>query len=575
MQRISPAPAHPRKRAVVAALGIVLLAIASYAPALDAGFVFDDTALLAQGPLVQGRSPAPFWSGAAGWDYQPITNTSLWLEWRLWGASPRGFHVTNLVLHALTTVLLWRLLRRLAVPGAALGAAIFALHPVAASSVVWVSELKNVLAGVFFVATLLAWERFEARPGRRRYLAALGLFALALLSKGSVVPLPAVLVGLAWFRRGRVTRRDLAVTAPFFALSAAGAAVTVWFQWHRALAGELSTPEGLLSRASRAAWAFDFYLAKALVPLRLSIVYPHRASTPALLAALALLALTVGVALRLPGGWRRGALAALGFNALMLAPVLGFFDMSWFRVSRVGDHLQHLALMGTSGALGALVVAGLRALPDRMRSAGQAAAVALLVAFAALTNARAAVFHDELSLWRDAVQKASGSWVAQYNLATPLIERGNKDEALPHLVETIRLFPGYSEAHNNLGALLEDRGDLAGAVAEYQEAFVLRPSNAAAKVNLVNLGIRLARLGRHPEAAIAFRGVLRVAPAEADAHYNLGAALAALGDLQGAVRHLSEAVRLAPGDALARESLAAVQQAAGREAKPDRDARLP
>ncbi|HZL99467.1 MAG TPA: O-GlcNAc transferase, partial [Planctomycetota bacterium] len=184
-------------------LALFLLTLAAYAPAARCGYVFDDDVFLTDNPLIHAADGLRgFWFSTAPSDYFPLTSTTLWLEWRLWGADPAGYHVVNVLLHAAGSVLLWRVLLRLRVPGAWIGAALFALHPVCVQSVAWITQRKNTLPLALSLLSLLAWLRSEdAPPGRRRpaaYAASLLAFLLALLSKTSVVTLPLVLLAGAW-----------------------------------------------------------------------------------------------------------------------------------------------------------------------------------------------------------------------------------------------------------------------------------------------------------------------------------------------------------------------------------------
>ena len=245
-QEARPAPTQrPAVRAAAVALGLVALTVAAYVPVIcHGGFVWDDDILLTDNPVIhRADGLSIFWwppqaekaLARAVSDYWPVTWTTLWLEWRLWGNTPTGYHVTNILLHAISTVLLWRVLRAVPLPGAVLAAAIFAVHPVCVASVAWISERKNTLSMVFYLLTLLAYARFDSRGGKRWYVLAILAFATALLCKTQVIMAPAVLLGLAWWRRGRVTGRDIAAVAPLLALAAVFAAVTLWFQRHYAL----------------------------------------------------------------------------------------------------------------------------------------------------------------------------------------------------------------------------------------------------------------------------------------------------------------------------------------------------
>ncbi len=232
------------------ALGLFLLTLLAYLPALGNGFVWDDDDYVTANPTLRSLAGlARIWlePGAVP-QYYPLTFTTLWLNYQIGGVAPFGYHLVNILLHATSAVLLWRVLRALSVPGALVAAALFAVHPVNVESVAWATERKNTLSGVLYLGSMLAYLRFagigssprDATRGdttwRARFATegstatwalALVLFLLGLLSKTVVCTLPAALVLLLWWQRGRLVARDLAWLAPFFVLGAALALVTV------------------------------------------------------------------------------------------------------------------------------------------------------------------------------------------------------------------------------------------------------------------------------------------------------------------------------------------------------------
>ena len=264
---------------IAEALALVILACLCYWPSLGGGFLWDDNALIADDPLIQSFSGLRgIWFSTIPYDYFPLTYTSFWLEWPFWGADPLGYRVINLLLHILSALLFWRLLGRLRVPGAWMGALLFAVHPVNVASVAWIAERKNTLSMVFYLASVLCWVESEGDRNRARwYAGALGFFVLAALSKSSVVMLPCVLLLLVWWKRGRIAWIDLWRTVPFFGVSLVTGLTTVWFQLHRSMAqADLQrTAEPMWQRVLIAGHSLWFYLGKAVAPVRLSMIYPR------------------------------------------------------------------------------------------------------------------------------------------------------------------------------------------------------------------------------------------------------------------------------------------------------------
>jgi hypothetical protein len=335
---------------------IVLLGIGIYGPALHGGWVWDDLTEIPQnGVLSDPHGLAKIWVGSAGPDYFPLKTSVQWVLWRAWGENVFGYHLVSLGLHLLGAFLFWRLLQKLGLRLAWLGGLFFVVHPLVVESVAWIAELKNTLSLVFLLEAMLAYVRFEegASGARRRpYALALVCFALALLSKSSVVMFPFVLLIYAWWRRGRVARRDLAAAAPFFGLSLLLGLVTVFFQYHRALAVWTIPLGGPASHLAVAGTSLAFYFWKCLVPLGLHPMYRQWSvlpPTPAqFLPWLALAALVAGIWYR-RAAWGRPVALGLGFFVLNLVPVLGFLPMSYLHISWVADHFVYLPLLGLIG----------------------------------------------------------------------------------------------------------------------------------------------------------------------------------------------------------------------------------
>ena len=257
---------------------IIFLAVfAVYWRALGGQFLWDDLLVVHRNPLVTGElGLGSIWFRT---DF-PLTNVVFWLEWLAWGDHPVGYHVVNVLLHATSAVLLWRVLGRLKVPAGWLAAMIFAMHPMCVASVAWISELKNALSLPFYLLSILWYVRFltDLRPSdfglrpSKWYWLSLGAFLLALLSKTSTVMLPVVLLGCAWWQRRRL---DWLRTIPFFALALAFGLMSVGFQEHGAMAGVAVQHENFCGRLAGAGMALWFYLGKALLPVHLNMIYPR------------------------------------------------------------------------------------------------------------------------------------------------------------------------------------------------------------------------------------------------------------------------------------------------------------
>ena len=349
-------------RTGLALLVLVAAVAVAYWPSLRGDFIWDDDALITRNAVVQASDGLyRIWFTRETLDYWPITNTSFWLEWRAWGAHTLGYRVVNVGLHTINAILIWIILRRLGIPGAYLAALLFAVHPVNVESVAWIAQRKNTLSMCLFLLSILSYMRGQLpaanTPGRTGwYVVSVVFFLLAMLAKGSVVILPAVLLLIVWWRYRRIEVRDVALMLPFFVIGAILTWVNVWFQTRGGQ--QIIRSAGIIERTAAAGAIVWFYLFKAILPVQLAFVYPQWKVMPSnLLWWLPLVAL-IGVSMALfrwrgrPAG--RALLFAWAFYCVALVPVLGFVDVYFMKYSLVADHYQYVAIIGVISPIAAL-----------------------------------------------------------------------------------------------------------------------------------------------------------------------------------------------------------------------------
>jgi tetratricopeptide (TPR) repeat protein len=550
--------------------GIVLLTLLVYLPALRGDFTWNDDTFLYDNPLIRADDGLyRFWCTTQAPDYFPLVSTTLWLEWRLWGLwgwsmNAHGYHAVNVLLHALAAVLLWRVLQRLAIPGAWLAALIFAVHPVNVESAAWITERKNTLPLVFYALTLLGYLRFEQTGRRRWYGLALLAFLLALLGKTSVVMLPLVLLGCAWGQRGRVTRVDLWRSVPFFVLAVGLGLVTVWFQHYRAIGDDVVRTDGWGSRWAIAGWAVWFYLSKALLPIRLCFVYPRwtvdaAAWWPFWPAAALVAGFAVLAAYRRT--WGRPFLLGLGYYVLTLLPVLGFVNIYFMRYSLVADHWQYPGLIGVIALVVGWACRWVERREPAVRRAAVGGAAVLVGVLSVLSWRQARLYETEEALYQDTLAKNPSAWLAHTNLGKVYHEQGKNREALHHLHRALELYPDYALAHFNLGNVLMATGNSNEALRHYEESVRLDPR---APNTHLNLGVLLAQQGRIEEAYRHFDTAVRLAPGWFDAIYNRGQTLGWLGKPEAAIGEMEKALQIKPDSAPAHYHLGNLLAGQGR-----------
>ncbi len=501
----------PREK--IAAAALVLMVGISFVPAYQAGFVWDDTIFVEQSFIREASGLNSIWFSPSDIEqeghYWPVTYTSFWLEHKLWGFEPLGYHVVNVLLHAVNVLLVWWLLRRFAVPGAWVVAAVFAVHPLHVESVAWVIERKDVLSGLFYLTSFLAYVRFNDRGSPSRYLLALGLFAAGLLSKTVVVTLPAALLIWHWWRRGRITRPDLLRTAPFFAVGLTiAAADTAFYRTREALALDYSFVERILI-AGRALW---FYAGKLAWPDDLAVIYPlweiRSGDAVGWLCVAGAVAVPVVLWLRREK-WGRGPLACVAFYAATLSPALGLIDYGYMQFALVADRFQYLAGIG----LLTLAVAALGRAAGRFPAAGLTAGKILVAAVLALlgwlTWRHAANFRDDATLFSHIVSLNPEARDAHLNLSEALIETDRFEESLEASRTAVEQRADSPGAHSNLGLALMALDRFEEAEAAFGRTLAIDPRD---RNGLQNLGELMKKQGRYDEAVEQYRLALEIDP---------------------------------------------------------------
>lgn len=573
----SPPPHRiDRARALAGAAALAAAAFLVYTPALHGGVLWDDAAHITPRALRSLPGLLHIWfTPGATQQFYPVLHSAFWVEWQLWQGNTFGYHVANVAQHAIAACLLWGVLRRLRVPGAFLAAAIFVVHPVNVESVAWITEQKNTLSTVFYLAAAWCYLIFEDGPTQtwrlpwgpvttrppRWYAAAFALFVLGLLSKTTIATLPAALLVVAWWRRGRIgAARDVVPLVPWFALGALGGAVTAWFE--RVLIGAQGTAWelDLVQRCLLAGRVVWFYLRTLFWPTELIFFYPrwvvdagdwtwwiYPIGVVAAAGALWLVAVRFG---------RRAPLAAVLFFVGTLVPALGFINVYPFRFSYVADHFQYQAAIG----IVVFVAGGLMWLA-RVRPAWRygiyAGSMTIVATLGWLTWKQSDQYgHDAIYHYQAILARNPGSWISYGNWASELMNKGQYAEAIPLLHKALGLNPEHFEALRDAGTAYEKVGRLKEALPFYERAVHQDPDP---KVSEHLYGNALVRSGRVDEGMRHLQKAIDIADREQTPfpgyHIDLGRAYVTAGKLDEAIAEFRLAQQRAGGNQPAADML--------------------
>ena len=538
-------------------MALGLLAGVCYLPAmLWGGLIWDDPIWSQSQAVLEWSGLETIWSWPSLIErekhYWPLTYTTFWLEHNIWGLAPAGYHIVNVLLHLLNSLLVWRLLLRLAVPGAWVVAAVFAAHPLHVESVAWIIERKDVLSGLFYLTAAMAWLRFLEQPRPWRYGLALLLFAAGLLSKSIVVTLPVALLIAQWWKEGRITARDLQRLAPFFLVALLVTAVDLFSYGLGRSNLDYSLPERVLI-ASRALW---FYAGKLAWPTDLSVIYPlwdislgdpwawlYLAATVALAAVLWFTRHRIG----------RGPLAGALFFAVTLSPVLGFVNHDYMKYSLVADRFQYLAGIGVMAVIIGAAVNGASRLSGGLKMGAIGLLVVLLALLGTTTWNQAGIYRNDVTFFNHIISLNPAARNAHRNLSIGLIKAGHLEEALTAARMAVEKRPDFARPYFLLGEILVNLKRLDEAEENFRRALEIDPDQMKELNDFAELCFEQKR---YREALDLFRVLLEVDPDNATTRSNIGVTLHYLGRLEVVEEHFLRALEIAPNNKEALGNLA-------------------
>ena len=586
-------------------VAIALVTIVAFLPVLRNGFVaWDDDKNFVENPHFRGLGLEQLrwmWTTFHMGHYVPLSWMTLGFDYELWGMNPTGYHLTNLLLHAASAVVVYFVARsvlrlstgeatKAASPrvelAAAFSALFFAVHPLRVESVAWATERRDVLSGLFYFSSILVYLRSRSdRASRRSYWAAIALFVCALLSKATSMSVPAVLLVLNVYPLRRLggnagwwndaAKRVYAELIPFAVLAAATAILSI-VALHPP--GQL----GIVAKLAVSAYSLVFYLVKTVVPVGLSPLYEmpqHVVPTEARFIASAVVVLGLAaMAWVLRRRWPSMTTALVLFFVVTL-PMLGVVQNG---PQIAADRYTYFAAPALAVLLGAGFLTLLRS-SKRLASGG---ATIVVLALCALTWEQSRVWHDSETLWSRVLDVDSESSIAHSAMSNVLYRENRVQEAIAHSERAVAIAPNYPEALNGLGVGLAREGRLTDAIEQYRRALAIRPNYDDAEANWgvtlaqqndvsgaiehyrraleinsdnsnaqVNWGNALVRLNRLEDAITHYEAAARIRPDNADAQHNWGVALAREGKYAEAIEHFRAALAIDPSHAEAREYL--------------------
>lgn len=566
-QKTSPAN---RKILLLQVLAIVAMTFWIFWPVMDGGWLWDDDSDISLNPVI--HDPNGLWKiwfqPGALIDYYPIKASAQWLQWQLWHTNTFGYHLTNVILHIISALLVWNLLSKFGLKLAWLGGLLFAVHPIQVESVAWMAELKNTLSLPPLLLAMCFYIDYDTYKKPKDYFLSLGLFLTAMLCKTTMVMFPIIILLYAWWKRATIRWPDFKAGIPFFAISFILGMVTIfvggWFAQSHNTPPKIIPISGFFSHLALAGTCLSFYFYKCFWPLPLLPIYPQWAINPySPFQFLSWLVLGGAIAWfwTKRADWGKHVLLGLGFFLINLLPFIGFYSVSYMGIAWVMDHFLYIPVIGLIG----LLVAGLGDIKDRLSASFRSIAVGMITLIVALmsweSHEYAGRFVDQETLWTYTLTYNKQAWLAHNNLGNILQEKGLVPEAIEHFKEALLINPGYALGHYNLGNALAITGQTSEAMAQYEQAIKIDPDNPQAHYNFGNA---FAQLGQFSQAIDQYTMAIKANPAFAEAHNNLGNALLLTKKFPEAIEHFKKAIKINPDYATAHSNLASAFEQTGQ-----------
>ncbi len=586
----------------------ILTVIIVYSPALTSGFIWDDDNYVTNNKTLRSYSGLKdiwFKPGAIP-QYYPLVHTTFWLEYQLWELRPFGYHIINLVFHIINALLLWRILVYLKIPWGWIAAVIFVIHPVHVESVAWVTERKNVLSGLFYLCSLLAYLKFYDRyqdnkyPLKEKvvsYFSSFILFICALLSKTVTCSLPVTLIIILWWKKRVDGVKSLMLLCPYFIIGFILGTKTVFLEKYDVGAFGREWDYSFLERCLIAGRALWFYLAKILWPDPLIFIYERweirGQNIVQYFFPVSFIIVLITFFVMRHKKYCRSICVSLVLFLATLFPALGFFNVYPMRYSFVADHFQYLGSVPIIVMFAFLLFKHLTLNDSQLGMSpwlcGSKKYFLFTIIFAVLgtlTWFHCYAFKNSESLWIDTLAKNPKAWIAHNNLGLINVNRGLVDLAIFHYKEAIRLKPNHARAYNNLAMAYSRKNEKDRAILAFESAieiatndvrilnnyanFLTKIGELEIAYNLyhqcleinpysvftnTNLGIFYSKKNDFKNAVIRFNIVLKYNPLNAKAHYNLGLAYLGMNDKEKAFDHFYEAVNSNPSFSMAHYKL--------------------